>query len=133
MAANSDPIFSLTPDNGGAQFTSTDTTTLKTIATGQANGTRIDNILCSTNDTTAVDLGFYLQVGGAGTNHYLGNVHLVAGAGYTTVPAVNALAALPLQTLTTIVLASGDLLKAGCAATMTGSKTTDVSVLGGDF
>ena len=133
MAANQDPVFAITPHPAGAQLTSADTTTIKDVITGATNGTRVDNITCATNDTVAVDLGFYIQVGGAGTNHYLGNVHLAAGAGYTNVPGVEAISTLPLNNFRAIVLGNGDKLRVGCAATMTGSKTTDVMALGGDF
>lgn len=133
MAANSDPIFSLTPHIAGQEFTSADTTTLKTLVTGATNGTRIDVITCSTSDTVAVDLGIYVQVGGSGTNFFLGNVHLPPGAGYSTTPGVDAIAALPLTNFRAIVLNAADVLKAACAATMTSGKTTDVVALGGDF
>lgn len=133
MAANQDPVFAITPHPDGTQLTSADTTTVKDVITGTTNGTRIDNIACTTNDTVAVDLGFYIQPGGAGTNHYLGNVHLAPGAGYTTVAGVEAISTLPLNNFRAIVLANGDKLRVGCAATMSGGKTTDVVALGGDF
>lgn len=133
MAANSDPIFTLTPHIAGVEFTSSDTTTIKDVITGAANGTRLDTVTCSTNDTTAVDLGFYIQIGGSGTNYYLGNVHLPPGAGYGTVPGLDMINVLPLTTFKGLVLNSSDKLRCACAATMTAAKTTDVVALGGDF
>ena len=133
MAANSDPIFSLTPHIAGVEFTSTDTTTVKSLFTGAANGSRIDGIACSTNDTTAVNLAFYIQIGGAGTNYYIGNVQVPIGAGYTTVARIDAITTLAPAFFKALVLNNGDVLKCNCVAPMTATKTTDVLALGGDF
>lgn len=130
MPANTSPIFELTPTDKGVQFTSADTTSKKSIQTGGTNGTRIDSIMCSTNDTTAVNLAFYINDGS--TDFYIGNVNLPIGSGYTTVARVDAMATLaPL--LGYLVLPSGYILKANCVATMTAAKTTDVVAMGGDY
>jgi len=130
MAANTSPIFELVPTNKGVQFTSADTTSKKTIQTGGTNGTRIDSIPVSTNDTSAVNLAFYIGTGG--TDYYIGNVTVAIGSGYTTVTRVDAMGTLS-PTLGYLVLASGDTLKCNCVATMTAVKTTDVVAIGGDY
>lgn len=130
MAPNTTPIFEEVPVVGGAQFAAADTTTKKTLATGGTDGTRIDAIPCSTNDTTTVNLAFYL--GHGGTDYYIGNVNLPIGAGYTSVARVDAMATLA-PTLGYLVLASGDTLKCNCVATMTAAKVTDVLAIGGDY
>ena len=130
MAAGTAPIFEAAVRILGAQFTSTDTTTSKSLGTIGANGTRIDSIMCSTNDTTAVNLAFYLNDGS--TDHYIGVVNVPIGSGYTTVVRVEAMAVLS-PTLGYLVVPSGYTLKAGCVATMTSAKTTDVGAMGGDF
>ena len=130
MAANTSPIFEAAPKSSGAQFTSADASTKKTIATGGTNGTRIDMISCCTNDTSAVNLAFYITTGGV--DYYIGNVPLAAGAGYTTVARVDAISYLA-PTLGYLVLASGESLKANCVATMTAAKTTDVAAMQGDY
>jgi hypothetical protein len=130
MAANTSPIFSLAPFGTGAQFTSTDTTTKKTLYTGGTNGSRIDQINVCTNDTAAVNLQFYLNDGT--TDFYLGYVNIPAGSGYPSVAKVDALPTL-CPNLGYLVLKSGAILKAACNATMTAAKTTDVCVIGGDF
>jgi hypothetical protein len=130
MAQNTSPIFELTVTIKGVQFTSADTTTKKNIQTGGANGTRIDVIFCSTDDTTAVNLAFYISDGT--TDFYIGNVNVPAGSGYTTVARVEAMAALS-PVLGYLVLPSSYVLKANCVATMTAGKTTDVVAMGGDY
>ena len=130
MAANTSPIFELVPTDKGVQFTSADTTTKKNVQTGGANGTRIDAVMCSTNDTAAVNLAFYISDGT--TDFYIGNVNLPIGSGYTTVARVDAMATLS-PTLGYLVLPSGYILKAACVATMTAAKTTDVVAMGGDY
>ena len=130
MAAGTSPIFEAAVKNAGVQFTSADTTAKKTIYTGAANGSRIDSIPCSTNDTVTVNLAFYITSGG--TDYYIGNVNLPIGAGYTSVLRVDAVSTLsPL--LGYLVLASGDILKTNCVAAMTAAKTTDVLAFGGDY
>jgi hypothetical protein len=132
MAANTTgPIWELIPSIGApAQFTSADTTAKKTIFTFDTDGSRIDSIMCSTNDTTAVNLAFYLATGG--TDYYIGNVNLPIGAGYTTVARVDAMTTLaPL--LGYLMAPTGATLKVNCVATMTAAKTTDIVPMGGDF
>lgn len=131
MAANTSPIFEEVITCGTPQtFTSADTTTAKTIATGGTDGTRIDSIMCSTNDTTTVNLAFCIEQGG--TDYYIGNVNLPIGAGYTTVARVDAISTLA-PTLGYLVLPNGNELKVNCVATMTAAKTTTVVPMGGDF
>jgi hypothetical protein len=136
MAANTTgPIWELVPTIGSPQtFASGDTTTKKTVVTGAttggAAGTRIDSLMCSTDDTTAVNLAFYLTI--SGTDYYIGNVNLPIGTGYTTVVRVDAITTLaPL--LGYLFVPNGALLKCNCVATMTAAKTTTVVPMGGDF
>lgn len=130
MTANKEPIFEEIPIDKGLQFTSADTTTKKSLVTGDTDGTRIDSIMCSTNDTAAVNLAFYINDGS--TDFYIGNVNLPIGAGYTTVSRVEALTTLAPQT-GYLWLPSGYVLKCNCVATMTAAKTTDVVAMGGDY
>jgi hypothetical protein len=130
MAQNTSPIFELVPVVPGAQFTDADTTTKKTIETGGTNGTRIDSIMCSTNDTAAVNLAFYINDGAV--DLYIGNVNVPIGSGYTTVARVDAMTTLS-PTLGYLVLPTDYILKANCVATMTAAKTTNVVAMGGDY
>lgn len=130
MTQNISPIFELTVTQKGVQFTSADASNKKSIQTGGANGTRIDAIFCSTNDTSAVNLAFYINDGA--TDFYIGNVNLPIGSGYTTVARVEAMRTLSPQ-LGYLVLPNGYILKANCVATMTAAKTTDILAMGGDY
>jgi hypothetical protein len=130
VAANTSPIFELSPFLKGDTLDSGDTTVAITLVTGGTNGTRIDEIMCSTDDTTAVNLKFFIDNGGA--DLYLGVVNVPIGSGYTTVARVEAMATLS-PVLGYLVLASGSELKVGCVATMTADKVTTVLALGGDY
>lgn len=130
MAANTSPIFEKTSAPTGLQFTSADTNTKKTLATGGADGTRIDSISLCSNDTAAIVLNFYLNIGG--TDFYIGCVTVAIGAGYTTVLRQDAIPTIaPL--LGYLWLGSGHILKCACNATMTAAKTLDVVALGGTY
>lgn len=130
MAQNTSPIFELVTTDKGVSFASGDTTTKKSIQTGGTNGTRIDSIMCSTDDTVTVNLAFYIN--DTVTDFYIGNVNLPIGSGYTTVSRVEAMATLS-PALGYLVLPSGYILKANCVATMTAAKTTTVVAMGGDY
>jgi len=130
MAANTSPIFELTPTQKGQSWASGDTTTKKTIQTGGTNGSRIDSIMCSTDDTAAVNLAFYINDGA--TDWYIGNVNVPIGSGYTTVARVEALATLAPAT-GYLLLPSGYVLKANCVATMTAAKIATAVAMGGDY
>lgn len=132
MTANTTgPIWELVPSIfTPVQFTSADTTTKKTIATFGSNGSRIDSIMCSTNDTTTVNLAFYLSI--SGTDYYIGNVNLPIGAGYTTVARIEAMTTLA-PALGYLAAPTGATLKVNCVAMMTAAKTTDICPMGGDY
>lgn len=138
MAANTNPIFEIKPlplgtQSGGPnalQFTSADTTTKKTLCTGAADGTRIDQIQCCSNDTAAINLAFYM--GDGTTDFYIGNVNIPIGAGYTTVSAVDAISLLA-PILGYLWIPSGATLKCNCVATMTAAKALDVRAHGGIY
>jgi hypothetical protein len=131
MAANTSPIFILAPTNGSPQtFASGDTTTKKTVYTAGSNGARIDSIMVSTDDTTAVNLAFFVSI--SGTDYYIGNVNVPIGSGYTTVARVDAISTLA-PILGYLTLPASALLKCNCVATMTAAKTTTVAPMGGDY
>lgn len=131
MAANTTgPIWELAVRVLGIQFAAADTTTAKSFGTIGANGTRIDSIMCSSNDTAAVNLAFYINDGS--TDHYIGVVNLPIGTGYTTVVRTEAMSTLS-PVLGYLVIPSGYTLKAGCVATMTAAKVADIVALGGDY
>ncbi len=127
--ANTAPIFELTANNVGTQFAIGDTTTKKTVFTAGSSGSRIDAIICCTNDTAAVNMATYMTIGG--TDYYIGNINLPAGSGYTTVAIVQGLPIVAL--LGYIWLPASAVLKMNCVATMTTGKITDITVQAGDY
>lgn len=130
MVANTSPIFELAPFMKGDTLDDADTTTAITLVIGGADGTRIDSIMCSTNDTSAVNLRFYVDNGAA--DLYLGVVALAIGSGYTTVTRVEGMTTLS-PALGYLFLEPASELKVSCLATMTGGKLTTVVCLGGDY
>lgn len=130
MAANTDPIFEKIPVVAGVTILPADTTTKKTVATGATDGTRIDQIAVSSNDTAAVNLAFYINDGS--TDLYIGNLNVVAGAGYLTVARLDAILTLA-PTLGYLWLPSGYILKANAVATITAAKQVDVVAMGGKY
>jgi len=131
MAANTTPVFSLTPFDAGLTFASTDTTTRKTVYTAGTNGSRVDGLVVSTSDTAAVNLAFWIN--DTTTDYYIGVVTVPIGSGYTTVVRVDALATLAPPGFKALVLKAGYLLKCNCVATMSAAVTTTVVAIGGDF
>jgi hypothetical protein len=128
MTVNHKAVFELTPVYPGVTFTSADTTALKDIVIGAAEGTRIDMLTVCTNDTAAVNLAFYINDGA--TDFYIGNVNVPIGSGYTTVARVDALTVLS-PSLRYLEIPYGSKLRANCVATMTAAKTTTVTAMGG--
>lgn len=131
MAANTNPIFELTPINAGTQIVNADSTNLKTLLTAGTNGTRIDGILVCSNDTSTVNLAFYINNGA--TDFYIGNVTVTIGAGYTTVARIDAISTLAPSNQTFIQLTAGYILKCNAVVAITAAKTVTVMVIGGDF
>ena len=134
MAANTQPIFKIALDAGGVQFTSADTTTKKTLITGNTGGnnagTLVESINVCSNDTAAVNLAFYVNDGS--TDFYIGNVAIPIGAGYTTVVLVEALRTLR-PDLGFLTVKAGHVVKVNCVATMTAAKTVDICWQGGSY
>ncbi len=128
--ANTSPIFELTANNVGTQFTSADASNKKTVFTAGSNGSRVDSISLCSNDTAAINLAVYFTIGG--TDYYQGNINVPIGSGYTTVVKVEGLLTIAAQ-LGYIFLPASAVMKVNCVATMTAAKTLDVVVQGGDY
>lgn len=131
MAANTTgPIWELAPVSPGVQIVPADTTTKKTLVTPGTNGTRVDEIMASSNDTAAVVLDFYMTV--SGVDYYLGDVTVPIGAGYTTVARKDCMAVLA-PVLGYLAFPSGSVLKVAAHATITAAKQVDIVAQGGDY
>lgn len=130
MPPNTNPIFELTLTCKGIQLTDADTTVLTALQTGRANGSRIDDIWISSNDTAVVDLAFYINDGV--NDLYIGVISVPIGAGYTTVGRISAIATLS-PNLGYLALPAGYILEVACVVTMTTATVCTVVTVGGDY
>jgi hypothetical protein len=139
MAANTSPIFGLTPKVVGQTFQPADTTALKTIYTAGAFGARVLSVIATTNDTAANDVNLYIQVAGAGTAYNIGGKRVAIASGNvvaSTIPSVNLLDATQIPGLLSdgsIQLGATDLLQAGVVATVTTAKTLTITTQAIDY
>lgn len=135
MATNKQAPFQDVISTSGIIFDSTDTTTKKILVTAGTDGTLIDNISATSDDT--VDIIAVLTLNDATTDFQIGEVTIPAGSGTDgTLPSVNLLdstklpflqarGGLPLETLWT--------LKINAKVTMTAAKTLAIVAYGGDY
>lgn len=140
MAAGTSPIFVDSREVQCVQIANADGTTLKTLFTAGADGSRVMAVNASTDDTAANVVGLYVQIAGAGTNFPLGVKSVAARSGDPTnaaaVAAVNVLdlAAIPsLDPDGSLALGPGDVLKAGVQAAVTAAKTLTLCAIAGDY
>lgn len=149
MAVTATPIFPQTIKSYGVQILPADTTTVKTLATAGANGSKIDAIIIQSTDTAAQYVTLTVQVGGAGTAFPLGNiiVPITAGSQATgTAPSVDALRAGGTSNVANIpgfsydslgnkclYLSAGSVLGVNTGTTVTTAKAVTVFAQGGDF
>lgn len=139
MAVTPTPIYPQVINTPVQQILPADTTTLKTLYTAGANGSRIDNINVASTDTAARDLGFYVTV--AGTDYLLFTLACPLNSGNTN--AIN-----PLAVFAHVVfqgfnfdpngnryinLATGAVLKVKALTTVTAAKAIQFFVQGGDY
>lgn len=75
MAANTQPVFPLTPKFATASIANADGTAVKTIFTAGANGSRVSKLALVSTDTANRDIGVYIN----GT--LVGTVQCLLGAG----------------------------------------------------
>lgn len=136
MSVNVNPIFKVKTTSYAKSFASGDTTAKKDLVDNTsgglnvASGILIEAIYITTNDTTLVDLYFYLYDGT--TDFFIGNQRVPVGSGYTTVVRVEALRTLS-PDLGFLVVPYGWKLKCACLATMTAAKVLDVVAQGGPY
>jgi len=140
MSGTSSPIFPQTVKQGVAQILPADTTSLKTIYTGQTNGSRVDNLLITSTDTSARDVQLVVTI--ASTDYVLGTISVPANSGFTNaVVSLNMFQhAQMVNALNVdnngnryILLASGSVLKIKSLTTVTAAKAINVVAQIGDF
>lgn len=140
MAVTATGSFPQTPKNGNVQILPADTTTLKTIYTGGANGSKIVALMASSSDTTARDVMWGITVGAV--FYPLGTVTIPITAGQiAATPAVNLLdvaksPGLPIDSDGNpfVFLASASYtLQAKSLVTVTAAKEIDIAAIAADW
>lgn len=137
MPANTSPIFALTIINPIAQILPADASAYKTLRLGSANGDRIDNIIITTNDTSARVLQFSLFDGVL--EHPIGEVSIPASAGTDGAVAVKGVSILNttnfpgMNSSGSLFLQTGYSLKMRSSTTVTAAKQIDVIAFGGAY
>ncbi len=140
MATTSTPIFPQTINSSSQQILPADTTTLKTLYTGGANGSKVESILLTNTDTVAA-YAIQFSVTISAVTYLLGTVNVPISSGNTIIaPAINALqsANLPLSFDAFgnpyLYLASGAVLKINSLTTVnTGKIVSATCTAAGDF
>lgn len=140
MAVQHAPIFPQTVSQGAVQILPADTTSLKTIYTGSTDGSRVDNLLITSTDTSAKDVQLVVTI--SGTDYVLGTISVPANTGFT-----NAVVSLNMFQHANMVnalnvdnngnrylfLASGSVLKIKALTTVTAAKAINIVAQVGNF
>lgn len=139
MAVTHEPVFTQLAKNPVVQILPADTTTLKTLLTPAADGTRIEAILINSSDTSAKDIQFTITKGGVDLP--LVTISIPANTGFTSsVPGINALAHANFVGLCVdgngnkyLDLESGSVLKVKALSTVTTAKAISFITQSKDF
>jgi len=137
---NAAPTFPRQPNVGSVTITAAETTTLETVYTAGANGSKILGMIISSIDTANRDI-VVNRVTSTPTTYQLYTVPVPLSSGTADgVAAVNGMnptyaAGLPVDNDGNpfIYLASGDTLQVNALATLTTAKTVSVTVFAVDF
>jgi hypothetical protein len=128
------PIFVGTPKNWTAQIDNADGANFVTLATGTVNGSLVQGIVASWNDTTAQRLSFALEI--SSTTYHFFHVEIVASDGTDRKQAnlldPNALGFLD-PDAPGIPLENGAVLKVAAETAVASGKTIDLVAFGGDY
>lgn len=141
MTVSNLPIYPQVIKDYAVQILAADTSSLKTIATGGANGTKIDSLIASSSDNSANrDVTLYKTIGG--TDYLLGTVTIPVAAGtvgsISGNPSIDLLANLAGLAADSngnkdLYLASGTTLRIKSTTTVTTSKQINIVGSGGDY
>lgn len=136
MAANTSPIFVLTPNNKGQTWTHADSAaTTKDVFVAGTNGSRLAAVEATSSDTSAIDVQLFYFDGS--TAFLIGTVTVAIGAGNTgTVAAQNLLLLSNLPGLNSdgsLFLKTGEKLQASNVTQVTSAKTLTLAAFGADY
>jgi len=139
MAVTATPALPQNPVSGKVQILPADTSSLKTVATGGTNGTKIVALIASSTDTTARDVQWGITRSAVFYPIATKTVPITSGfvAGTPSVALLNVTDApgLPLDAdgQPYLFLQSGDTLQAKSLTTVTTAKEIDLQAMGADF
>jgi hypothetical protein len=133
------PVFPQTLKNAVQSFANADGTTAKTVATGAANGSKIESLIVESTDTAARDIQVIINI--SSTAYQLTQISIPAGSGSNnSTPCVDVLKHAQFPGLASdalgnkyIYLANGNTLQIAMATTVTAGKQINVFAQGGDF
>ena len=135
MPANTKPIFPLSIAGSAVTIVNADGTSEKTVATAGANGSRVDSVPMTSDDTS--DRVFKVLMNNGSTSYPVGEVTAKAGAGTDgTTKAQNVLNDIDLPWLDasgSLWLKAGWTLKMAAKVAVTAAKTVSVVAIGGDY
>jgi hypothetical protein len=139
MAVTATPIFPQTITNGLVQIANADAQNLKTIYTAGTNGSKIENILVSSTDSSARDVQFSIVA--SAVTYIIGTISIPANSGNTNaLPVINVLGNSQIPSLSRdsngnyyLYLSNGSVLKASALTTVTAAKVISIFAQGGDY
>ena len=139
MALNSDPFFPASIKSTGVKIVPADTTTLKTLWTAGANGSKVTAVGAS-SDSSATEV-VQLWFNNGTIDILLGTKQLAISAGFITgTPAFNWFDGVQIPWLPIdkdgqryLILPAGGLLKVAATVTITAAKTIYHTAIGTDF
>lgn len=116
-----------------------DTTAVKTLSIAGTNGSRIEALVATSNDSSGHDIAIYLTV--SAVNYLISTISLPANAGFvSTVNSVDILRALPMQFLQFdssqnkfLLLPPGATLSIQSLVTVTAAKTLTFCAIGENY
>lgn len=135
MAANVTPIFPSVVNNGRVTIVNADGTTAKSLYSAGANGSRVDQIVCTSDDTGAQTVQLIIN---DGTNdNVVGEIAIPAGAGTNgSTKAVKVINSTDLPWLSdsgSIFIKTGYSIKVKSKAAVTAAKTLTFVAFAGDY
>ena len=137
MAANTEPVFIASALNTtantsiGTTILPADTTDLKDVVSGATDGTVIQDLIASTDETDARNLTIYLHDGT--TSWPLGTVEVGIGATSASLLNTTDIPSLDKRDDGAILLASGQKIQVASDDTVTADKTIWIVALGGNL
>ena len=146
MAGTATPIYPQTLKDWAVQILPADTTTLKTLVTGAANGSKLEMLNITSTDTAGRDVQVWMTI--SAVDYLIATLNIPINSGNTNAILAQGLLASLVNTAPYlpyfqfpldvngnryIYVASGSVLKVSCLTTVTAAKSINFLAIGGDF